>query len=81
MANFSPEYMIKEGQTPLGFQGLWDSDNFKPPELSRWSDIVYLSWKEESTEDQRANLNKIVQHDIMNMETRNSKSSLVYNTI
>ena len=73
MANFSPEHMIKEEHTPLEFHGLWDSENFKPPELGRWSDIIYLSWKEETTEEQRANLNKVVQHDIMNMETRNSK--------
>jgi hypothetical protein len=63
--------MINEERTSLGIMGLWDHELFKPPELARWSDVVYLSWKEETNEEQRANLNKVVQHDIVNMETRN----------
>ena len=50
---------------------MWDHELFKPPELARWSDVVYLSWKEQKHEAQRTNLNKIVQHEIVNMETKN----------
>lgn len=74
MANLNegPDYMVKQGRTPLQLGGeddQWDPAKNRLPKLSQWSDVVYLTWaKQAGTADLR-NLKIVIRRGITNTDT------------
>ena len=70
--NEGPQYKVNTESTPKDFDGQpWDKSADKIPQLSQWSDIVYLTWKQVTSEEQRPKLQAICRRAISNSETKN----------
>lgn len=69
--NESPQYKVIMDQTEKGKE--WDEKIHRTPDLCRWSDIVYLTWKHVCGGDREKlkNLNAIVRQNITNPVTKN----------
>ena len=69
--NESPQYKVIMDQTSMG-KG-WDKTIHRIPDLCRWSDIVYLTWKHVCGNDPEKikNLRAIVRQNITNPVTKN----------
>lgn len=60
--NFGPAYKIK--------QGFGANPNNPLPELSNWSDVIYLEWAKRSSVLNKRNLKYVIRYNVANPETR-----------